>query len=177
MFTDFKAQVPCIYTMESSFAGLDRGANKGHHLTSEMLASLGHDLCRCILAYENMHLPKELINDAMFENIVLTPNKRDENNSVNKTFGAAKRGSISSPTRKKEIGKTTGKTVAEAVLEMFRQDAALLDVGAGDSSSGSDDEPSEDNLKSEELVEALPEDKAHEKREQKIKKIEATKKY
>jgi hypothetical protein len=52
-----------------------------------------------------------------------------------------------------------------------------LDVGAGDSSSGSDDEPSEDNLESEELVEALPEDKAHEKREQKIKKIEATKKY
>ena len=72
--------------MESSFAGLDRGASKGHHFTSEMLASLGHDLCRCILAYENMHLPKELINLPMFESIVLSQPKREESN--NKVIGA-----------------------------------------------------------------------------------------
>jgi hypothetical protein len=45
-----------------------------------------------------------------------------------------------------------------------------MEQGDGDSSSGSDDEPSEDNYSEEELVETLPQDKAHEKREAKIRK-------
>ena len=67
--------------------------------------------------------------------------------------------------RKKGSTKSTGKSVVDAVLEIFKENIELLDQGDEDSSSGSDDEPSEDNLESEELVEQLPEDKAHEKRE------------
>ena len=43
--------VPCIYTMESSFAGLDFGIHKGKHLTTQMLETLGRDLCRTILIH------------------------------------------------------------------------------------------------------------------------------
>jgi len=43
--------VPCIYTMESSFAGIDFGSEKGKHLTCSMLETLGKDLCRTILIH------------------------------------------------------------------------------------------------------------------------------
>lgn len=44
--------VPCIYTMESSFAGLDISKDRGMHLTTEMLESLGKDMTRTLLIYE-----------------------------------------------------------------------------------------------------------------------------
>ena len=50
MFKELK-NVPNIFTMESSFAGLDTGKFKGKHFTTEMLETLGHDLCRSILVY------------------------------------------------------------------------------------------------------------------------------
>jgi hypothetical protein len=50
MFKELR-NVPCIYTMESSFAGSDMGKYAGQHFTSEMLMTLGKDLCRSILAY------------------------------------------------------------------------------------------------------------------------------
>jgi len=46
--------------MESSFSGLDRGPMKGKHFTTDMLESMGKDLCRTILVYSNIHVPKEL---------------------------------------------------------------------------------------------------------------------
>lgn len=42
---------PCVYTMESTFAGLDFGKDKGKHLSTTMLESLGIDLCRTVLIY------------------------------------------------------------------------------------------------------------------------------
>jgi cytosolic carboxypeptidase protein 2/3 len=51
---------PCIYTMESSFAGVDFGDNKGMHLTADMLETLGRDLCRSILIYTSIYVPHEL---------------------------------------------------------------------------------------------------------------------
>ena len=52
--------VPNIYTMESSFAGLDMGKAAGMHLTTEMLETLGHDCCRSLLIYSNIYIPPEL---------------------------------------------------------------------------------------------------------------------
>lgn len=59
LFKELKT-TPCIYTMESSFAGVDFGENKGMHLTSDMLESLGRDLCRSILIYTSIYVPPEL---------------------------------------------------------------------------------------------------------------------
>ena len=44
-------------------------------------------------------------------------------------------------------------------MNEFKTNKKLMEVGDGDSSSGSDDAPSEDNLKSEELQKQLPPDK------------------
>ena len=60
LYKEFKNTVPNIYTMESSFAGLDMGKAAGMHLTTEMLETLGHDCCRSLLIYCNIFIPPEL---------------------------------------------------------------------------------------------------------------------
>jgi len=52
--------VPNIFTMESTFAGVDQGIHKGHHLTTEDLETVGRDLCRTVLVYREIYIPPEL---------------------------------------------------------------------------------------------------------------------
>lgn len=63
--------VPNIFTMESSFAGLDMGPAAGKHLTTEMLETLGHDVCRAVLIYSNLYVPPELRDIPFFKNILI----------------------------------------------------------------------------------------------------------
>lgn len=59
MYKELK-DTPCIYTLESSFAGVDYGKDKGNHLTTDMLEKLGKDLCRTLLIYKGLYVPPEL---------------------------------------------------------------------------------------------------------------------
>ena len=52
--------MPCVYTMESTFAGLDYGKEKGTHMSVHMLEQMGRDLCRTILIYKGIFVPDEL---------------------------------------------------------------------------------------------------------------------
>lgn len=45
------------------------------------------------------------------------------------------------------------------LMEELKANKELLDIGEGDSSSGSDDAPSEDNLAAEEILKIVPVDK------------------
>jgi hypothetical protein len=56
--------------MESSFAGLDFGKAKGTHFTVEMLMTLGRDVCRTMLAYQNIYIPEELRSLPMFKRLL-----------------------------------------------------------------------------------------------------------
>ena len=49
LFKELK--IPCVFTMESSFAGVDFGNESGQHFTTQMLESLGKDLCRTLLIH------------------------------------------------------------------------------------------------------------------------------
>jgi hypothetical protein len=51
IYKDLNGTVPLIYTLESSFAGVDMGKDKGKHLSTAMLESLGRDLARTILIH------------------------------------------------------------------------------------------------------------------------------
>ena len=44
-------QNPCIFTLESTFAGLDYGEDTGYHMTTSMLQRMGRDLCRTLLLH------------------------------------------------------------------------------------------------------------------------------
>jgi hypothetical protein len=59
LFNQLKTQ-SCIYTMESSFAGVDIGKDKGNHLSTSMLESLGKDICRTLLIHSQISVPSEL---------------------------------------------------------------------------------------------------------------------
>lgn len=51
---------PNIFTMESSFAGVDFGDQKGYHLNTSMLETLGKDLCRVLLIHQSIFVPPEV---------------------------------------------------------------------------------------------------------------------
>ena len=51
---------PLVYTMESTFSGLDKGPHAGSHINTTMLESMGTDLCRALLIQFNLHVPEEL---------------------------------------------------------------------------------------------------------------------
>lgn len=59
LFKELKS-VDNVFTMESSFAGVDMGKDKGAHLTTEMMETVGRDLCRTILIYAQIYVPPEL---------------------------------------------------------------------------------------------------------------------
>jgi cytosolic carboxypeptidase protein 2/3 len=71
LFRELK-NVPAVYTMESSFAGLDMGKAAGTHFTVEMLGTLGRDLCRTLLAYSNIFIPEELRSLPMFKRMLVS---------------------------------------------------------------------------------------------------------
>ena len=48
---------PLIYTMESTFSGMDLGPFSGLHISTEMLESMGRDLCRALLIQCNLQVP------------------------------------------------------------------------------------------------------------------------
>jgi hypothetical protein len=58
----FKELVTCpnIFTMESTFSGIDYGELSGQHLSLENFEEMGRDLCRTILIYTNIFVPEEL---------------------------------------------------------------------------------------------------------------------
>ena len=126
--------VPNIYTMESSFAGCDAGPAAGKHLTTDMLETLGHDVCRALLIYCNLYVPPELAELPYFKGI-LARKKAQEASKDKKVF--------------KEDEKPMN--FADAILNEFNNDKSLLHQDS-DSSSGSESAPSEDNMQAEELV-------------------------
>ena len=101
--------VHCIYTMESSFAGVDFGKHAGLHFTAEMLGSLGRDVCRSILAYSNIFIAEELRSLPMFKRM-LAPEKTGKNFSEDNLGG----------------GKPVF-NVFDGILDEFRDNADLLD--------------------------------------------------
>lgn len=51
---------PLIYTMESTFSGLDIGPYSGMHISTAMLEGMGRDLCRSLLVQCTLSVPIEL---------------------------------------------------------------------------------------------------------------------
>lgn len=110
---------PNIFTMESTFSGLDIGERKGDHMSTTDFEKMGQDLCRTLLIYTNTYIPPELEH--------LYGNKDGESMDI------------------------------EAMMSQeLKDDKKLMAAGDGDSSGGSDSEPSEDNLPVEEVCKVVP---------------------
>ena len=113
---------PCIFTLESSFAGVDIGKETGFHLTTQMLEALGRDLCRTLLIHQSIYVPPELQDQFKVKKMI--------------NGGSA--------------------SITESLMQELSERKELLKIGDGDSSSGSDSAPSDDNLDAAELIKNLP---------------------
>jgi hypothetical protein len=119
MYKELKT-CPNIFTMESTFSGLDMGERKGQHMTTFDFEQMGKDLCRTLLIYENIHIPPEL-----------------EHLYGNKDDGAPQ-------------------DMSALFAQELTENKKLLAAGDGDSSGGSESEPSEDNLPVNEVAAFVP---------------------
>jgi len=58
MFNDIK--IPAIYTMESSFCGMDEGPYANYHFSTDNLMQTGRDFCRTLLIFCETPIPQAL---------------------------------------------------------------------------------------------------------------------
>lgn len=119
MYKELK-NCPNIFTMESTFSGIDIGPMKGQIMSTENFEEVGRDMVRTVLVYMGLYIPPEL------EHI----------------YG------------KQEEGKPID--VSAILAKELLEDKSLMDAGDGDSSAGSESEPSEDNLPIEEVANLVP---------------------
>ena len=131
--------------MESTFSGMDMGPHSGSHISTEMLESMGRDLCRALLIQCNLFVPKELESMPTVKTI--------------KTLGKTSKKFSNYPGSDGETNKVQSQhalSIKQTLIAELKNNKELLRASAGDSSSGSDSEPSEDNLEATELVKQLP---------------------
>jgi len=141
----FKELKTCalVYTMESTFSGLDMGPHSGLHISTKLLESMGVDLCRALLIQCNLGVPKELLD------IARAPLAKARG-ITSKTFSAEP------PSDCESVVSQQALEIKQSLIAELKANKELLLAGNGDSSSGSESEPSEDNLDASELVKNLP---------------------
>ena len=98
---------------------------------------MGRDLVRTLLVHQNIYLPKELKPLLLQDGAQLKVKKFSaEQDSQNENEEAVQ--------------------INRMLLAELRNNKELVKIGEGDSTSGSDSEPSEDNLEASELIKNLP---------------------
>ena len=136
LFKELK--IPNIYTLEASFCGADSGKYKNYHFTGEILADMGRDLCKSILLIsQNSTLSRNpTLKKPLLKSTIKKPLKKAEPQvilNITKTFNI------------------------DSILKEMLDKEEILHTGEENcSSSGSDSEPSEDNLDYEDLKNLLP---------------------
>lgn len=128
--------------MESSFAGVDQSKDKGKHMTTAMLETLGRDLCRTLLIYCQIYVPPELKSMFKAKKVVKKKSNflEDQEKSAAETDGADS-----------EV-----EDVTSLIMQELSGNKNLIKMGQGNSSAGSDSAPSEDNMNPTELLKNLP---------------------
>ena len=141
LFKELK--IPNIFTLEASFCGGSIGKYSNMHYSGQILAEMGRDLCRALLILNQ--------NPALAKNPLLRKPAVDQNKNKK--------------TKEKNLCKEELDTHAfiihehnlESILNELLAKKESLHNGEGNaSSSGSESEPSEDNLDFKELKDLIP---------------------
>ena len=120
--------IPNIFTMEASFCGADRGKYKDQHFTTEYLMLAGRRLLETLIVYC----------------------KIDVQNSIKQVKNGEEEDEDASDYKKVNVTDLSKELTANKKL-------IQMTMGRDDGeSSGSDSEPSADNLEEEEMAQVLP---------------------
>jgi hypothetical protein len=114
-------KIPNIFTCESSFCGNEHGPFKDKHFTREDLGTVGKDICRSLLIYSGIKVPDDI--DLPFD-MFKPKSDNDEGPQFN---------------------------IKNFISDEIKGNTELMKEGDGESSCGSDDAPSEDNLEIEDI--------------------------
>ena len=124
--------IPNIFTMEASFCGADKGKYKDQHFTTEYLMLAGRRLLESLIVYCKIDVHQSIKQ--------IKPNADDEKKEGNDTG---------------ELYNITAKDLQKEL--MANKKLMALTTGRDDGeSSGSDSEPSADNLDEEETASVIP---------------------
>jgi hypothetical protein len=63
-------KIPCVYTMEASFCGTDKGALKGQHFSTDHLMMAGQRILEALLVYCNIDVAKKLQQHKAPQNLI-----------------------------------------------------------------------------------------------------------
>jgi hypothetical protein len=126
--------IPNIFTMEASFCGADRGKYKDQHFTTEYLMLAGRRLLESLIVYCKIDVHASI--------------KQIKGNKIEKK----------EEVKDEDEGEYTKFNAIELAQELTKNKKLMqLTTGRDDGeSSGSDSEPSADNLEEEELATMLP---------------------
>lgn len=138
-----------IFTMEASFCGADIGEYKDRHFTSEYLMEAGRKLCEAIIVYNKIEIA---------QNIKEIKSKPEEKVEEKKE-----------PEKRKFTYKDLNALQIEKELHGNKKLIAMT-MGDEGNSSGSDSEPSADNLDQEEIEKIVPSRPKEKKKEEPKKK-------
>lgn len=134
--------IPNIFTMEASFCGADRGEYKDCHFSTDYLMEAGAKLMESLIVYCKIE-----VNQNIKE--IKSKAKQD----------AAKKEEKEEPADPNEKKKVTYKDLnAQALEKELHGNKKLIAMTMGDdgNSSGSDSEPSADNLDEEDIEKIVP---------------------
>jgi hypothetical protein len=153
LFKDLKT-VPNVYTMESTFAGMDYGPLKGLHMSTDDLENMGRDLLRALLCYSEIHYPEDLlaVHAMLSQSCQTTAVKNGSSLNVHDLDKKTFKEDLETP----PMLLLSEGPLKQAAAEELRGTGQLMKGCGGDSSSGSESAPSDDNLQPEEIIKIIP---------------------
>lgn len=140
--------IPNIFTMEASFCGADKGSIAGHHFSTEHLMLAGRRLLESLIVYSKIDVPQSI------KQMKAVPKKAQKNSS------SAIEREGNDGDQDIEVKKPCWMISAAELEKELLQNNQLIKLTTGHDdgeSSGSDSQPSVDNLDAEEMAQLVPE--------------------
>ena len=137
-----EVKIPTIFTLEASFSGADKGLLKDHHFTTEHLMLMGRKVLETLIVYSKINV-QQTLNE-------LKPKKLEK-----KVEEEEKEPTIVLDQAYRELN-------YEVIHKELTENKQLIKMtegaeeGEGGGSSGSESDPSEDNLEEEEIAKIVP---------------------
>ena len=80
-----EVKIPNIFTMESSFCGMNQGPYAHYHFSTDNLMQTGRDFCRILLIYCTIQSPGSIISTIVSDIMTLYKHYKNENEGKEKT--------------------------------------------------------------------------------------------
>ena len=134
-------KIPTIYTMEASFCGADRGTLKNQHFTTEHLMNAGRKLLEALIVYCKIDVFESI------KEIRMKGKKRGVVEEEKEIEASGDYQKLNIDDLQKEISDNK---------ELIKMTEGAGDEEEGGIGSGSESDPSEDNLEEEEIARIVP---------------------